>query len=314
MDSKNFAQLLVEELVDKHPPDSREFIRGCGIDPDNLDDPDEIWKFFVRCNLESLGIKSIIIGDRWNQIPENNILKQRAKLLDSIKSLEHTKCYKNFSTECPVEFRAGSFSNEEECCNKAKFDECPVIKITKELKWHKGHYKIAKIIVECAKRLLIENKYGKKNTNFNDVVEAVIEEHRGSDDVWKRKATEELIDLFKGIKWYGNPPKVIVWFFSELSSPVHQVNHWSELDLWQLTPVDTHVGRLAHRFGFLDNNNNIKDALDNIYPEEPRKLDFALYRFGGGVERDICGKEPDCEKCKKEVPKIYEACSCDIKY
>lgn len=311
MNSKEFAKLLVEELVDNHPPDSREFIRGSGIDPDNLDDPDEIWKFFVRCNLESLGIKAQIVGDHWNLIPENSMVKQREKLLESIKSLSNLKCYTNFSL-CPVEFKGNEFTNDESCCIR-NFDECPVVTITKELKWHKAHYKIAKIIVESAKRLLIENEYGKINGNFNDIVKATIEKYKDSDDKWKRKATKDIIDEFKGIKWYGNPPKAVVWFLSELSSPVHQVNHWP-LDSWQLTPIDVHVNRLAHRFGFLTTNNSIKDALDNIYPEEPRKLDFALYRFGGGVERNICGKEPNCKKCKEEVPRIYEACSCSEKH
>lgn len=313
MNSKEFAKILVEELVDEHPPDSREFIRSCGIDPSYLDNPDEIWKFFVRCNLESLGTKSIIVGNHWKEIPENSILKQRLKLLESIRSLENSKCYNNFSTGCPVEFRAGLFANKEACCNQDKFDNCPVIKLIEELKWHKGHYRIAKIIVETAKRILMEDKYGKNDGNFNDFVKGTINEYKVSEDKWERRATEKLIEQFEGIKWYGNPPKAVVWFFSELSSPVHQVSHWPELDLWQLTPIDTHVGRLAHRFGFLDGNIGIKDALDNIYPEEPRKLDYALYRFAGEVERDICGKRPNCQKCKEEEPKIYEMCSCDDK-
>lgn len=45
MNSEEFAEILVEELVNKDPPDSNKFIRGSGIDPNNLDDADEIWKF-----------------------------------------------------------------------------------------------------------------------------------------------------------------------------------------------------------------------------------------------------------------------------
>lgn len=95
----------------------------------------------------------------------------------------------------------------------------------------------------------------------------------------KSAATSELLDIFRNIKGYGNPPKVITWFFSEFSSPVHQINHWPELDYKKFNPVDTHVGRLMVRFGFIDEDNasneNIDKRLNELYPEEPRKLDFS---------------------------------------
>lgn len=313
MNSEEFAEILVEELVNKDPPDSNKFIRGSGIDPNNLDDADEIWKFFVRCNVDSLGIKSKIVADHWEKVPEDSYLKQRQKLLDSIKPLKGMKCHENFSYNCPMTFKGGSFDNREMCCKSEIYDVCPVVKITEELKWHKAHYRIAKIIVETAKRLLIENEDGRKNGNLNDVVNGIIKKHNDREDKWKRKATEELLEQFKGIKWYGNPPKAVVWFFRELSSPFHQVYHWKSLDLWQFIPVDTHVQRLANRFGFLPGYTDIKDALDEIYPEEPGKLDFALYRLGGEAEKNICGKEPNCKSCKEELFKVYSKCECGDK-
>lgn len=277
-----------------------------------MDAANEIWKFFVRCNVDTLGIKSKIVGDHWEKIPENSMLKQRERLLESLKGLRGLKCYKNFSYECPVTFKSETFENKKNCYNKVHFDECPVVVLTKEIKWHRAHYKIAKIIAETAKRLLIEDPDGKKDGNLNDVVYAAIKKHENTSDKWQQQATKDLLKKFKDIKWYGNPPKAVVWFFSELSSPVHQVEHW-ELDSWEFTPIDTHVQRLSARFGFLSTNKDVKMALSELYPEEPRKLDFALYRLGGEVERNICRKDPDCGACKQELPIIYEACFCDDK-
>lgn len=314
MDSKEFAEILVEELVDNDPPDSKRWMRASGINPDNLDDADEIWKLFVRFNLESLGMKAQIVWNHYETIPDDSYLKQRQKLLDSIKPLEGLKCYENFSHECSMIFKGGSFYNKEMCYNNGNFDECPVVKLTNELKWHKAHYRIAKIIVETAKRLLIENENGKKNGNFNDIVNSIAEKYVDTDDRWKQKATKELLEQFNGIKWYGSPSKVVVWFFRELSSPFMQVNHFKNLDLWQFIPIDTHVEDLSNLFGFLSTNRDIRTVLPELYPEEPGKLDFALYKLGGEAEKNICNKNKrDCKSCKGELPKIYENCPSDDK-
>lgn len=102
-------------------------------------------------------------------------------------------------------------------------------------------------------------------------------------------------------------------FFSEMSSPVHQVNHWPNLDHRQLSPVDTHVQRLVSRFGFISGkdvyNKNIEKLLMNLYPEEPRKLDYGLYRLGAELKEGIYGKTPNCELCKDKHIKLYQNCS-----
>ena len=99
---------------------------------------------------------------------------------------------------------------------------------------------------------------------------------------------------------------------SEISSPVHNLNHWEMLDYHQFNPVDTHVGRLMERFEFLEkneiNSEKINQKINELYSEEPRKLDFALYRFGAEMEQNICGKEPKCDLCQKKFPKIFDNC------
>ncbi|NYB52953.1 MAG: hypothetical protein HVN35_10405 [Methanobacteriaceae archaeon] len=254
-----------------------------------MDDADEIWKFFVRCNIDSLGIKSKIVGDHWEIIPENSMLKQLERLLKGLKGLKGLNCYKNFSNECPVTFKSGTFENKENCCNIAQFDECPVVILIKEIKWHRAHYKIAKIIAETAKRLLIQDPYGKKEGNLNDVVNAAIKKHENTSDQWQHQATKYLLKKFEDIKWYGNPPKAVVWFFSELSSPVHQVEHW-EFDLWEFTPVDTHVQRLSNRFGFLSKNSDIKTALSELFLKNHENLILPYIGWVGKRKEIYAGK------------------------
>lgn len=55
MSEKEFAKVLVQELVEKAPArtDLRKFHLRNGIDPYNLNDPDEIWKVFVRITLKA---------------------------------------------------------------------------------------------------------------------------------------------------------------------------------------------------------------------------------------------------------------------
>ena len=97
-----------------------------------------------------------------------------------------------------------------------------------------------------------------------------------------------------------------------MSSPVHQVKHWPNLDHKQLSPVDTHVQRLMVRFGFIDaknvSNKNIECKLSILYPEEPRKLDYGLYRLGAESEEGICAKTPNCELCNEKHPKLFQNC------
>ncbi|MEN6551323.1 MAG: hypothetical protein ABFC34_00390 [Methanobacterium sp.] len=58
MNKKDFSRLLIEELVDSNPPDSRGFISENGFDVSKLNDADEIWKAFVRYNIDAYGMKS----------------------------------------------------------------------------------------------------------------------------------------------------------------------------------------------------------------------------------------------------------------
>lgn len=315
MNSKDFARVLVEEVVDSNPPDSRGFISENGIDVSNLDDADEIWKAFVRYNIDAYGMKSGTVWKYWNELPDEALIKQREKLLDKIKYLKGLPCYNNFTTNCPVTYKkTENFVDAEKCYHKDFFMECPVVNLIQELNWHRAHYKIAKILAENVKRLLIEDDNGAKNGNLNDVVNRLINKYPKypDDEKGKVSATEKLISKFDEIKGYGNPPKVITWFFSELSSPVHQVEHWPNLDYMHLSPVDTHVQRLMVRFKFINSkevsNKNIEKKLSELYPEEPRKLDFGLYRLGGELEEGICGIKPKCELCQEKHPKLYKNC------
>jgi uncharacterized protein YeeX (DUF496 family) len=315
MQSKDFARLLISELVDKKPSksDPRVFHRRNGIDPERLDDADQIWLIFVRYNLDTKGMKSTVVEKRWLQIPKDSLLKNRNRLLEKVVFLknENAFCCKNFTTNCPITYtQQRGFSKN--CLYPKFFNSCPVSILTKELQWHRAHYQTAKIIVECAKRLLIEDTNGSKEANLNHVVEEIFDRYRDSGEKWKKKATNEFLSKFDGIYGYGKPPKVVVWLLSDLSSPVHHVNHWGEIDTSQLIPIDTHVGRLALRFRFVGagnvSNNQIRNSLSQLYPEEPRKLDFALYRLGSEMEENICSKTPNCLLCSTRFPKIYEVC------
>lgn len=312
--NKKFARLLVAELVDNDPSvgDVRPFHKRSGIDSSNLNNADEIWKIFVRYNLDTGGMKSCITEDKWNKLSNNSILKNRNKLLDAIEFLKNRniRCYGNFSECCPITFKQKSGFSKD-CPYDDLFNDCPVVAIIREIRWHRAHYKIAKIIVECAKRMLIEDEEGRKERNINNFVKAIFDKYQSSGEKWRTKATSELISRFDNIKGYGRPPKVIVWMLSDLSSPVHKVNHWPDVDLAQLVPVDTHVARLVVRFGFVKkghSNEDIRQKLHELYPEEPRKLDFALYRLGAGLEENICKKQPCCDLCMRKIPKIFESC------
>lgn len=309
MDEKKFATVLVNELVDNNPVDSRQFLSLNGINPDNLDDADEIWKTFVRFNVDGGGMKSSTVFKYWNKLDASSILLNREKLIKEVFKLKDLKCYENFSTECPVTFKSGSLFNSEMCYGHC--DECPFVYLTKDLSWHRKHYTIAKILMETSKKLLIKNEDGSKNGNLNDLVSGIFIKYENDSDQPK-KATKELMKLFNDIKGYGNPPKAIVWMLSELSSPVHNLNHWEMLDYHQFNPVDTHVGRLMERFEFLEkneiNSKKINQKINELYSEEPRKLDFALYRFGAEMEQNICGKEPKCDECQEKFPKIFDNC------
>ncbi|MEN6551324.1 MAG: DUF2400 family protein [Methanobacterium sp.] len=199
----------------------------------------------------------------------------------------------------------------DKCYLKGSLESCPVLDLIEELKWHRAHYRVAKILVEDAKRLLIDDENGSKDGNLNDVIRGILDKYP-DDEEGMNLATRELLSKFDDIKGYGNPPKVITWFLSEMSSPVHLVNHWPNLDHRQLSPVDTHVQRLMVRFGFIDSkvasNKNIEIELSKLYPEEPRKLDFALYRLGADSEEGICAKIPNCELCKEKHLKLFQNC------
>jgi hypothetical protein len=316
MSHQEFAKVLVQELVDKAPSrtDLRKFHLRNGIDSGNLNDADEIWKVFVRYNLESLGTQSLTVEKHWNATPANSILKQRTTLCGMIRKHKQNgplQCYNNYTRNCKMLYsKDKGFSFPAGC--SAMNDVCPVEQVTRAIGWHRAHYKVAKIIVECAKRLLLEDNDGSKCGNINDVVKAIIGKYKSIRADYKVPATKELIHRFNNIQGYGNPPKVIVWMLSDLSSPVHQINHWPDIDISQLTPVDTHVQRLAVRFGFVSGNQSsspvISKRITDLYPEEPRKLDFALFRLASEPEENICGKTPNCQLCKAKFLKVYHLC------
>lgn len=313
MESRDFAKLLVTELVEKElPKNVRYFHKLNGINSDKLADADEIWKAFARYNLDTKGVKSTLTQDRWIKTPNSSLLKNRLSLLKAINQIKNqaTLCSKNF-TECPVTYtqKQGFTKN---CRYPKLFNQCPVAILTRELAWHRAHYSVAKTIVESANKLLLKDEVGRKEANLNHIMQDIFDRRRNSCKSWKTGATEEFLSKFEGIRGYGKPPKVIVWFLSDLCSPVHHINHWPEIDLSQLIPVDTHVRRLSMRFGFVRagnvSNDQICDGLKRLYPEEPRKLDFALYRLGAEMEENICSKTPNCLLCSSRFPKIYEPC------
>jgi len=141
-------------------------------------------------------------------ITRNSLIKQKELLLDNIKPLNDLECYKNFTYMCPVEYKHKNFVHMENCYNKDNFSRCPVVNLIEELKWHRAHYRIAKIIVECAKRLLVEDMNGKKDGNLNNVINGIFEQYKGKDR-WKKLSTKEIFSKFDNIKGYGKPPKVI---------------------------------------------------------------------------------------------------------
>lgn len=320
-DLRLFAALLVEELVHKKPTraDSRRFHRENGLHPNKMDDADEIWRYFVRYNIETLGVKSVVATKYWNLTLPQSILKQRTKLLDSIVRLRNLeeqlglRCCKNYTKSCSMTYRKGEFGFPDPYCLAKRHNQhCPVAQVTQTLTWHRQHYTIAKIIVECASRLLLNDEFGKKEGNLNHIYEGICRKYDSTRNDFRFKITEEFISRFKDIRGYSYPAKVIVWMLSDLSSPVHCVNHWPNIDLSQLVPVDVHVKRLSARFGFVAANEatgkNIMKRLAAIYPDEPRKLDFALYRLGAEGEEFICRETPECGACRKALPLIFNAC------
>jgi len=305
MDDKYFAKLLVDNLALSDKADARVFHSRNGLDTSRLGEADEIWKLFVRYNLDTGGMKSNAVEQQWNRISNKSILKDRNKLLEGIGRLEKEKCYENFTRSCPMTFKKSRGFDTDGCT----VSECPVVGLAQAISWHRKHYRIAKVIAECAKRLLIENQDA-HDGNINDLIASISNRYRGKYDDWRPLATKEFVSLFDNIREYGKPPKVVIWMLSDLSSPVHQVNHWPDIDPGQLTPIDTHVKRIIMRFGWVmtPTSENIRRKLAELYPEEPRKLDFALYRLGAESEENICSKDPNCGECHRRFRVIYDAC------
>ena len=245
MNPKQFARILVEEIIDKGENDPSPFLKRNGINPRNLQDKDEIWKMFVMYNLYTGNIKDATVEKYWNMIPAGSIVKSRQKLLDKIASLKGKPCYTNFSTNCPMTFtKTGGYKNIH-CNDHSSLRTCPVVNIVEELTWHRQHYKTAKVITECAKRLLIENKHGNISGNLNEIVNNLVKKHESSGNDYKARITEEFLSYFCNIRNYSECPKAIVWLLADLSSPVHRLDHWPYFDLSECTPVDTHVQRLV---------------------------------------------------------------------
>ena len=129
MNPKQFARILVEEIVDKGENDPASFLKRNGINPGNLQDKDEIWKMFVMYNLYTGNIKDTIVEKYWNIIPANSIVKSRQRLLNKIGALKGKACYGNFSTNCPVTYtKTGGFKNID-CNDRSSITACPVVNI-----------------------------------------------------------------------------------------------------------------------------------------------------------------------------------------
>jgi len=312
MKVEEFCRILVEEIVDQNNNNPSSFLKKNGIDPLNLNDKDEIWRLFVRYNLNTGNVKDTIVEKHWNKLLENSILKNRKVLLASVRGIKGYDCYENFTSKCPVSYKKNEGFTNVVCSDSMNLDSCPVMKVTEEIKWHRQHYKIAKIIVECAKRLLIEDAFGSIEGDLNSVILGTTSKYKDHPKA-KMKITREIISKFDNMRNFGSPPKAIVWMLSDLCSPVHGLSHWPYFDLSQLSPVDTHVKRLMKRFGLLAANENIAEKLQELYPEEPRKLNLALYKLGAEAELKICRKTPDCGKCKTNLPRIYDACPSEEK-
>jgi hypothetical protein len=311
MPESKFAKILVEEIINNRF-DVKKIHRlwqSLGLDQLNLDDEDEIWKWYVDSTLRWGGVKDELVNDNW---PKISILFNRKTLLDSITQISNLNCYSNFTRNCPIKYKQGKFFNKKDCYRNDNFEDCLMPNITKELSWHRQHYRTSKIFLESAKRLFILNIAGRTNGNLNDVVFAIFEKHKHSGASWKTDATEEFFQIFKEMKHYPLKPKSLLMFISNMSMPFMQVNHWPDFDLLTLIPVDTHVKRLSHRFEFVEtenpSTNQIKQAFNNVYPQNPRSLNFAMFLLGAEDEMNICTKSPKCDICRKKISKVYDAC------
>jgi len=179
----------------------------------------------VRYNLDTKGVKSTLTQDRWIKTLNSSLLKNRLSLLKIINKTkkEAITCSQNF-TDCLVTYtQKQGFTRK--CRYPHLFEQCPAVALTKELAWHRAHYSIAKTIVESANKLLLVDKVGRKEANLNHIIQDIFDRRRNCCKSWKTEATKEFLSKFEGIKGYGKPPKVIVWFLSDLCSPVHQINH-----------------------------------------------------------------------------------------
>lgn len=314
MKEREFAALLVSEVISKcnAPEKTRAFHQRNGIDTDNLADADQIWILFARYNLETGGMRSTVCDEHWESIPKGGLIRNRLRLMEAVECLSAKKCFENFTTRCPVLYTNKRGFDMPRCVSPDSQSICPVIGLTREISWHRKHIRISKILAECAKRFLLLHDAGRKSGNLNDVVASIFEKHLARGGQWKRQATREFLDLFKGIAEYGSPPKVVALMLSDLASTLHGILHWPDFDLNSLVPVDTHVRRLSLRFGFVSgqdlSSENIGDRIAGLYPQEPRRLDFALFKLASDYEDGVCGSEPNCPKCQQMYRLIWESC------
>ena len=314
MQKREFAKILVDEVINNRfdLTTIHKLWESCELDRLNLCDKNNIWRWYVNATLHWGGVSDDLVNTHWKRFLNNSILFDLDKLLGSIMQMRNFDCFDNFTHNCRLKYKQVQFLNMEECCCTDYFDDCPMKKITNDLSWHRHHYKTAKIFIEAVKRLFILNDKGKQNGNMNDVVSAIFEKHRNSGNNWRSNATEEFFMIFENMNSYPLPAKSLLMFISDMSMPFLQVNHWPDFDLLSLIPVDTHVGRLSHRFRFVGTENpsfnQIKHAFQKLYPENPRYLSFAMFLLGGSNEMNICTKYPKCVDCKKEIPKVFEAC------
>lgn len=165
MNDKQFANLIVDKLALPEKSQARQFHSNNGLATSRLGEADEIWRLFVRYNLDTGGMKSSIVENQWNKIDTDNILKRRDKLVEGLGRLRKEKCYENFTVFCPMRFKKGDGFEKKGCT----VPDCAVIDLTRSISWHRRHYRIAKVIAECAKRLLVDNQTV-YHANLNNLV------------------------------------------------------------------------------------------------------------------------------------------------
>ena len=92
MPESEFARILVEEIISKGQNVNKihRLWESCGLDRFNLDDKDEIWRWYVKATLHWGGVSDDIVHSNWHSFFNNSILCYRENLLNDHRSNEIT--------------------------------------------------------------------------------------------------------------------------------------------------------------------------------------------------------------------------------